>query len=136
MAKLDDFGRPIYETAEEYNKAHKGGVCPRPYDDPEGGNYQQSPLKGMSRYKSAAQRHSIREGSEKAKVMVGGIIGVFAVIYLIIMGVVMINTVGNVEYGGDQWVDVESIGDGDETTPLPEGFETFSSFAYLCSSSS
>lgn len=126
MAKLDDFGRPIYETAEEYNKAHKGGVCPRPYDDPEGGNYQQSPLKGMSRYKSAAQRHSIREGSEKAKVMVGGIIGVFAVIYLIIMGVVMINTVGNVEYGGDQWVDVESIGDGDETTPLPEGFETFS----------
>ena len=39
MAKLDDFGRPIYETAEEYNKAHKGGVCPRTYDSPKVASY-------------------------------------------------------------------------------------------------
>ena len=73
MAKLDDFGRPIYETAEEYNRAHKGGVCPRPYDSPEGENYQKK--------QSAAQRHSLQEGRYKAKVIIGGVIGVFAIIY-------------------------------------------------------
>ena len=139
MAKLDDFGRPIYETAEEYNKAHRGGVCPRPYDDPEGGNYQQGQFKGMGRYKSAAQRHSIREGSAKAKVMVGGLIGVFAVIYLIIIGIVMINTQSSSIGGGyeENWADMvgtESVGEyiGDADVPLPEGFEKFKYNGYPC----
>ena len=51
MAKLDDFGRPIYETAEEYNKAHKGGVCPRPYDDPNGSNHQDNTVNRTKNYK-------------------------------------------------------------------------------------
>ena len=32
MAKYDDFGRPIYETAEEYNRAHKTAGSAYTYD--------------------------------------------------------------------------------------------------------
>ena len=67
MAKLDDFGRPIYETAEEYNKAHRGGVCPRPYDNPEGANYGYNTGTSTERIKSMAHRHATVQGSKRLK---------------------------------------------------------------------
>ena len=137
MAKLDDFGRPIYETAEEYNKAHRGGVCPRPYDNPEGANYGHNTGDRMKQFKNVAQRHILQEGSQKSKAILGGVIGVFAVIYLIIIGVVMINTVGGV-YEETPVVGTEIMQDsyseflGDGETPLPEGFEKFKYNGYPC----
>ena len=84
MAKLDDFGRPIYETAEDYNQAHKGGVCPRPYDSPVGENYQQK--------QSASKRYAKQANSYKIKVILGGVIGGFALGFLIVLGIKMINS--------------------------------------------
>lgn len=122
MAKLDDFGRPIYETAEEYNRAHKGGVCPRPYDSPEGENYQKK--------QSAAQRHSLQEGRYKAKVIIGGVIGVFAIIYLFIIGVMMINMAAESPGSSyeENWEEniMETEYFGTDEVPLPEDFDLFS----------
>jgi len=42
MAKYDEFGRPIYETAEEYNKAHRTESSTYTYDSPEGDAYNHS----------------------------------------------------------------------------------------------
>ena len=125
MAKYDDFGRPIYETAEEYNKAHKGGVCPRGYDS----SYQQTSKNQEHKKQSAAQRHTIQVGNQKGKAIAGIIIGGFAIIYLIIFGVVMMNTMNSGYGSGEEvWTDTvikeEYLGGGG--TPLPEGYETFS----------
>ena len=135
MAQYDDFGRPIYETAEEYNKAHKGGVCPRTYDSPEGDNYQHNTMKKTKRYQSAAQRYAERNGSKKAKKMVLGL-AVFFIVLNVVVIFSMFKMVGGVyddyqDYD-ESWVDPDGEEHGygpyvgDDTTPLPEGFETFS----------
>ena len=132
MAKYDDFGRPIYETAEEYNKAHKGGVCPRTYDSPVGDNYQQNKRKETHRHQSAAQRHANQTGAKKAKSMVMGIAVFFIVLNAIIIFYMFSMAGGVYEDSYDfneNWStpDDEGYGEyiGDNTMPLPEGFETF-----------
>ena len=133
MAKLDDFGRPIYETAEEYNKAHKGGVCPRPYDSPVGENYQQSTGKKKThQHQSVAQRQANQAGMKKAKTII-----IAMVVFFIALNIgIVFSLVGNifsnshVEYE-QGWEDYEEgtayeESFGDPSTPLPEGFETFS----------
>lgn len=133
MAKLDDFGRPIYETAEEYNKAHKGGVCPRPYDSPEGENYQHKPIKGMNQYKSVAQRHATVQGSKDSKRIVL-VIAVCVVVFNIAIIFSVLSSVfesSHVDYEqgyvteefGTEGYD-EYLGGGD--IALPENFEVFS----------
>lgn len=140
MAKLDDFGRPIYETAEEYNKAHRGGVCPRTYDSPEGENYQHNTGNGTKRYKSVAQRHATVQGSKNAKKIIMAII-----VFIIAMNMGIVAAVFNmvhadfgdidIEYGEEELVGTEYIGEyiGDAVTPLPEGFEKFKYNGYPCS---
>lgn len=126
--KYDDFGRPIYETAEEYNRAHRGGVCPRGYDSAEDG-YQQKANQNTHQYKSVAQRHATVQGSKNAKKIVL-VIGTFVLAMNLGVIVTMFNMVGgsfgDIEYGEEEWVDVDNLGDGDESTPLPDGFEMFS----------
>lgn len=141
MARLDDFGRPIYETAEEYNKAHKGGVCPRPYDSPEGENYQHNTGNGTKRYKSVSQRHATVQGSKNAKKIV-----MMIVVFIIAVNVGIIFTMFqmvrgsygdiDIEYG-EEWEDMagtEGMGEflGNSDTPLPEGFEKFKYKGYPC----
>lgn len=141
MARLDDFGRPIYETAEEYNKAHKGGVCPRPYDSPEGENYQHNTGNGTKRYKSVAQRHATVQGSKNAKKIV-----MMIVVFIIAVNVGIIFTMIqmvrgsygdiDIEYG-EEWGDMagtEGMGEvlGNSDTPLPEGFDKFKYNGYPC----
>lgn len=128
MAKLDEFGRPIYETAEEYNRAHKGGVCPRSYDSPVGENYQQKSEKKKHRYQSVAQRHATVQGSKNAKKMIV-IIAAFVIFFnvgIIFSMVASIFNDSNIEMEFEQ--SEESYGEylGDGETPLPEGFEVFS----------
>ncbi len=141
MAKLDDFGRPIYETAEEYNKAHKGGVCPRPYDSPEGENYQHNTGNGTSRYKSVAQRHATVQGSKNAKKIV-----LMIVVFIIAVNVGIIFTMfqmvrgsfGDIEIGFEEDLvgteEQEGYGEylGNADMPLPEGFDKFKYNGYPC----
>ena len=135
MAKLDEFGRPIYETAEEYNKAHRGGVCPRPYDTSEGSTYKKA---------TAAQRYATVKQSKNLKSVVIGLgIGVVLINALIIFS--MFNMSMDSEFGEsvyetelvgtevlfeDGFYD-EYLGTGEE--PLPEGFDTFFLNVRLCS---
>ncbi len=127
MAKLDEFGRPIYETAEEYNKAHKGGVCPRPYDSPEGENYQHNTGDAAKRYKTVAQRHATVQGSKNAKKMIV-IIAAFVIFFNVGIIFSMVASIFNdsnieMEFGQSEESYGEYLGDGE--TPLPEGYETF-----------
>ena len=134
MAQYDEFGRPIYETAEEYNKAHKGGVCPRTYDSPEGDNYQHKTIKDNYRFQSATQRHATRQGSKKAKTMVIGLLVFFLVLNVVVVGAMfgLVRGVRDDIYQDyeENWVETEYAGGGeylgDAETPLPEGFESFS----------
>lgn len=136
MAKYDDFGRPIYETAEEYNKAKKSAGSSRTYESPEGDTYQHNTMKETKRYQSAAQRYSERSSSKKAKKMVLGL-AVFFIVLNVVVIFTMFNMVGGIydDYQDyeESWVDFDDDGDdghgeylGDDQTPLPEGFETFS----------
>lgn len=137
MAKYDDFGRPIYETAEEYNKAKKTGSLSRTYDSPEGDAYRHNKMKEMYRNQSAAERHAKSTGAKKAKSMVIGL-----AVFLVVLNVVVIFTMFNSMRGTynevyqefeDSWIDFDD-GDGggyyeyigSDEYPLPEGFETFS----------
>ena len=131
MAKLDDFGRPIYETAEEYNRAHKGGVCPRPYDDPNGSNYKDSSAKWGKKFSTAAQNHATVAGSKKLKRTVAVVVIFFIFINVFVIGSILYS-LGIMEsevthnYHEEEWVDEgygEYLGTGEN--PLPEGFSTF-----------
>ena len=114
MAKLDDFGRPIYETAEEYNRAHKGGVCPRPYDDPNGKNH----------------KHNTVKLGKNSKTAVLGIVAFFLIVNGLIV-FVMFNSMGFADFETgpvyqEEWVDtVEGYYIGTDEYPLTEGFERF-----------
>ena len=118
MAKLDDFGRPIYETAEEYNQAHRGGVCPRPYDSPDGANYQKK--------QTVAQRHATVQGSKSAMKKVLAILGVILSINVGAIFSLVGNLADDIEVGHvEEEVQVydEYLNQGD--TPLTEGYEQF-----------
>ncbi len=126
MAKLDDFGRPIYETAEEYNKAHKGGVCPRPYDDPNGANHQDNTGNGTKNYKSVAQRHATVQGSKKSMKIVVAIIVFFIALNIGIIFSMVGNIIDEGEVNFEEEVHIYDEFLGDTNTPLPEWFEHFS----------
>lgn len=130
MAKLDEFGRPIYETAEEYNKAHKGGVCPRPYDSPDGSNYKHPTMNGKNNYQSVAQKHATQTASQNAKKIILAI-AVFIIALNVGIIVTMITmtagTFGEIHQEFEEGVvgTEEVLVDYNETIPLPEGFNEF-----------
>lgn len=149
MAKYDEFGRPIYETAEEYNKAHKTGSARRTYDSPEGDNYQHTTYQENRRNERAAERRikSTSMGTTKKTTSTKNtkkVIIICAVILIFVnMAVVslMFNLVRGTVNGvyedyeedwpdyDESWVDEdEGYGEylGEDATPLAEGFETFS----------
>ena len=140
MAKYDDFGRPIYETAEEYNKAHKGGVCPRTYDSPEGDNYRDNSKKNI--YQTVASRYANRTASKKMSsvvVVLAALVIFFniGIIFTIVRSVS--GSYGEIEFE-DNLIDeceteeyfenVEYLGGGVDA--LPEGFDVFSYNGQTC----
>lgn len=140
MAQYDDFGRPIYETAEEYNKAHKGGVCPRTYDSPEGENYQHNTGNGKQRFQSVAQRYATRQGSKNAKKII-----LMIVVFIIAVNVGIVFTMFTMAGGAygegdndyeESWMDEVIVETeeylADPYVPLPEGFEKFKYNGYPC----
>ena len=136
MAKLDDFGRPIYETAEEYNRAHKRGSA-RTYESTHGDTYQQSAINETYHKQSAAKRHATRENSKKSTSKI--------VLTLITILAANIGVIGSF-IGGiyeDSQVDYEEIlpdrvlvesGEnyGTADTPLPVDFNQFSYDGVIC----
>lgn len=123
MAKYDDFGRPIYETAEEYNRAHKRG-----------GSYLYNTVEEQPKQRTATQRHAMRAGSRKAKKLIVSLIAFVVAIWIGIV-LVVFHTVGGFsgvayEYNVEDWLQFENDNGyeeyiGGKSTPLPEGFETF-----------
>ena len=125
MQKYDDFGRPIYETAEEYNRAHRTGAGVNAHDNMEGESYKQN-----APSQSAARRHATREGSKKAKTLVIGLVSFIIAINIVII-LFAFNAVG-VRYEEaipepmpeqDEDYYTEFLGDTEHA--LPTGFETF-----------
>lgn len=129
MQKYDDFGRPIYETAEEYNRAHGtgGSVFSRESFDAEANKHS---VKATSAPKeTAAQRHANRANSKKAKTIVIGVVAFFIALNAVII-FSMSNLVGSVgaqpePVYPDTWEDDYSEYLGDTETPLPVGYENF-----------
>ena len=132
MPKYDDFGRPIYETAEEYNRAHRMESA-RIYNDQN--DYGQSRRRRATRNQTAAKRHAVRENLKDARSLILGI-----VVFVMALSIVMFFGISNnmlgvarpepmrepyeVEVSVEaEYVDEEYLGDTD--TPLPEGFESF-----------
>lgn len=127
MSKLDDFGRTIYETAEEYNQARRAREKNSTYDSPEGEAYQHNPIKGMSRYKSVAQRHATVQGSKKAMKKVVAIVGLILSINIGAIVSLLGNFVEN--RPGDYFEEEVQVYDeylSDGEAPLPEDFDLFS----------
>lgn len=126
MPQYDDFGRPIYETAEEYNRAHREEKATRTYTSADGDTYS-----------SSAKKNKKRQSVKKPTFLIFG-----AAVFFIIPVVAILFTLFNfVEESfpesfivhEEEWSEVEIVGDddygeylGDAETPLPEGFETFS----------
>ena len=132
MAQYDEFGRPIYETAEEYNRARKTGRYSRSTESQEKAAFQNKATKETYRTKSSAQRYTHQDASKKTKKLIVGV-GAF----ILVFNVIIIATVGSfgVSFESDyedNWVetmvDMDDEGEylGDDFTPLPSGFETFS----------
>lgn len=111
MPKYDDFGRPIYETAEEYNKAHREGKTSQTYNSTQ----------------SIHKQSITRKKSKKGLIVVIGMLSCFISITLVLM----FNTVGTRE-PEEHWVNTdEAIVLNKEA--LPDGFEIFSYKGELCS---
>lgn len=135
MAKYDEFGRPIYETAEEYNKARKTGKNIRSYESPEGNAYKHNTMKETYRNQSVTKSYANRTGSKKVKSLVVGL-----AVFFVVLNVVIVLSMFNMVRGShndifqeleDSWIDLDDASGhgeylGDDTSPLPEGFETFS----------
>ena len=126
MAKYDDFGRPIYETAEEYNRAHRTGINTRTYTSTDGDTYRQA---------STSKSYNINKKKLKKSSLL--IIGV-AIYFGVMIVFLMFNMVG-ISHNDAYEVMEEEVDDiiissddeygeflGDTTIPLPEEFETFS----------
>lgn len=129
MQKYDDFGRPIYETAEEYNRAHGtgGSVFTRESFEAEANKHS---VKTTSAPKeTAAKRYANRTNSKKAKTLVIGLVAFFIALNAVII-FSMSNLVGSVgaqpePVYPDTWEDDYSEYLGDVETPLPDGYENF-----------
>lgn len=138
MAKYDEFGRPIYETAEEYNKAHKRGSTSRMSNSSEGNSYKFNSAKKAYGKQSSVKGYATRTSSKKPKLVIIGI----AIFFIVMASIILFNRVGYssgvYEEIEDAWMEMEDgwmemeqgVVDegeylGDDTTPLPEGFETF-----------
>lgn len=133
MPNYDEFGRPIYETAEEYNKAHKRGSY-RTYDSPEGDAYVHKPMKKAYHAQRTVGQSGAKKGLKKSKLIIIGV-----AIYFIVMMVFLLFHIARSSFVeryeeavpehlvvvGDEDEDFEEY-IGDDSTPLPEGFETFS----------
>ena len=141
MANYDDFGRPIYETAEEYNKARKTGGMQPTYESPEGDAYKHVTMKERYRNESAATRYANHTNSKKAKSLIIGVVAFILAMNIVIIFSMVRMVKGTYEEGNldfdEIWVDVDDDNDNDndegygeylreDTIPLPEGFEIFS----------
>ncbi|MBQ8518119.1 MAG: hypothetical protein IJ455_00755 [Agathobacter sp.] len=138
MAKYDEFGRPIYETAEEYNKARKTGSASRTYESPEGDSYQHNTYKQTKKYEKAAERYQKQAGSKKGKKLILILVCVILVTQIAAVFVMFRTTSGIYDMYEENWYEEDWIGTekyensgygeyiGDDTQPLPEGFNTFS----------
>lgn len=138
MAKLDANGRPIYETADEYNKAHGTGSARHTYDSPEGDNYKHNTYKQTQSYQKAAEKQKPSSVAKNTKKII--LIFVFVLIGINV-GVVfsafnVMRSTYNSVYDNfmdfeEEWItfeEDEGYGEylGDGSTPLVEGFNTFS----------
>lgn len=136
MAKLDANGRPIYETAEEYNKAHGTGTSRRTYDSPEGDNYKHNSYKQTQSYQKAVERQ--KSPASKTKKLLLILVVVIIVTQILAIFTILRATTGVFDsyeenWYEDDWGDFEDGEDngygeyvGDDSTPLVEGFQTFS----------
>lgn len=107
----DEFGRPIYETAGEYNKAHK----------------TRKKLFSSVNLNVASYQKNEKKISNGDK----GLILVFASITFILCFVIVLTSFFGNNVTENEWYDSDEISDsgeifGDTNTPLPEGFDTFS----------
>ncbi len=117
--KYDDFGRPIYETAEEYNRAHKSG-----------GTHLYNTVEEPRKQRSATERHAMRAGSKNAKKLIVGLV-VFVIAINVAIAFTVFSSLGG--FSGESYEDWIQFEDeegydeylGDNSTPLPAGFETF-----------
>lgn len=141
MAKLDDFGRPIYETAEEYNKAHRASGTVHTYESQDGDTYQHKTMESTPRYKSVAQRHATVQGSKNAKKIV-----MMIVVFIIAVNIGIIFSIvqsvgisfGDIEIEYEEELvgteEHEGYGEylGNADMPLPEDFDKFKYNGYPC----
>ncbi len=134
MPQYDDFGRPIYETAEEYNKANKARQMTYTYTNPDCDVYQNSAVTPKTTSQTAAQRHAMRTGSKNAKKLIVGLavflIAVNLGVIFTILSSIGVFSGGSYEEHVNDWIqfeDEECTEEylGDDATPLIEGFETF-----------
>lgn len=133
MAKYDEFGRPIYETAEEYNKAHKRGNYSRTYDNPEGNAYKHETIKKTYSNQRGTGQYASQTSFKTKSMIIGIAVCVITMVVILVFSFSMVrSSYGVAEEPLEDWVDIEEVVDaeeeyiGDDTTPLPEGFETFS----------
>ena len=135
MAKYDQFGRPIYETAEEYRKAHEKERNSRTYDSPEGSAYKHNPTKNTYSTQSSTGRSTVRTGVNKSNSVAVKLLIVmvcFTVGVIVAFSTVRSSYDDIYEHIEEDWIDIEQEVDdeemqyiGDDSTPLPDGFETF-----------
>lgn len=138
MAKYDEFGRPIYETAEEYNKARKAQSQSRTYESPEGDSYQHNTYKQTRKYEKAAEQYKKQNGASKGKKLVLILVGVILVTQIAVVFMLFRTTSGIYDmyeenWYEEDWVDPDDGNNGghgeyvgDDEVPLPENFNTFS----------
>ena len=118
MKKYDEFGRPIYETAEEYNQAHRNAKQhTHTYETV-------NDCKNM--HKTASQRYQKPFASTNGKSLVAVFVIVFVVIVSCFVGI-MGGVVSMVENSDNYYEEEEYYMEtyGDDSIPLPEGFESF-----------
>ena len=127
MQKYDDFGRPIYDTAEEYNKAHRTGSSAYVQDNMESDRYKEN-----ARSQTATSRHAMREGSKKAKTVVVGLVAFIISINIVVVLLAFNMVGGHREQAIPETApavlmeeDYYSEFLGDTEHPLPTGYETF-----------
>lgn len=123
MAKTDSFGRPYYETAEEYNQAHRRAKA--------SGSY------GQMQQEKKAYHHTVGTGTKKRygqkntqKVVASMAIGIAAII-CVTMTLMIINVLDSGVRQEETWHEVETeqvFYDGFEQlgaddVPLAEGFD-------------
>lgn len=124
MSKYDEFGRPIYETAEEYNRAHGTGS----YHNAERKSTSYTEKKTTYRKQRTIGQNEKRSVSPKVIVLAIG-----ALVYLVVMAVTLMSNIVRDNDSIENWANVEEEAVavreeylGDTVTPLPDGFETFS----------